>query len=167
MLIAEFAKATGLGRDTVRFYIKRGLLTPQVGVSGTNRYQSFDAQQVERALVIREAQSLGFTLREIGALSDEYERVGMTLARKAELMRERLAEVDEQAAKLKRLRRYFAAKLEWLEGGAEGEPPAFLKPTGSGRRNACMPASPAKPTERLPAGSTAESKTRRGRSVPP
>jgi len=165
MLIAEFAKATGLGRDTVRFYIKRGLLTPQVGVSGTNRYQSFDAQQVERALVIREAQSLGFTLREIGTLSDEYERVGMTLARKAELMRERLAEVDEQAAKLKRLRRYFAAKLEWLEAGAEGEPPAFLKPKDGGRRSACMPISTAKPTERLPAGSTAESKTTRGRSV--
>lgn len=165
MLIAEFSKATGLGRDTVRFYIKRGLLTPQVGVSGTNRYQSFDAQQVERALVIREAQSLGFTLREISALSDEYERVGMTLARKAELMRERLAEVDAQAAKLRRLRRYFAAKLEWLEAGAEGEPPAFLKRTENGRPNVCMPDSTSKPVERLPAGSVAESKTRRARSL--
>jgi len=165
MLIAEFSKATGLGRDTVRFYIKRGLLTPQVGVSGTNRYQSFDAGQVERALVIREAQSLGFTLREISTLSDEYERVGMTLARKAELMRERLAEVDAQAAKLRRLRRYFALKLEWLEAGAEGEPPSFMNPLNQGRRIVCMSDSAPKPVERLAAGSAAQSKARRGVTV--
>jgi DNA-binding transcriptional MerR regulator len=124
MLIAEFAKVTSLSRDTIRFYVKKGLLTPEVGRSGTNRYQSFDDEQVERALLIREAQALGFTLREIGALSEEYAR-GMSLARQAQLMRERLAAIDEQAVRLKRLRRYFASKIDWLEQGAIGEPPAF------------------------------------------
>ncbi len=125
MLISEFARVTGLSRDTIRFYIKKGLLTPEVGRSGTNRYQSFDAEQVDRALLIREAQSLGFTLREISVLGAEYARGGMTLARQAQLMRERLAAVDEQAAKLERLRRYFTSKIEWLEQGAAGEPPSF------------------------------------------
>ena len=125
MLIAEFSKATGLSRDTIRFYVRKGLLQPEIGRSGTNRYQSFDGEQVERALLIREAQSLGFTLREISALSDEYARGDLTIARQIDLMRERLAAVDEQAVKLQRLRRYFASKVEWLEAGAVGTPPSF------------------------------------------
>lgn len=136
MLIAEFARATGLSRDTIRFYVRKGLLLPAVGRSGTNRYQDFDDEQVERALLIREAQALGFTLREISALSDEYARGDLTIARQAELMRERLAAVDEQAARLARLRRYFADKLAWLDAGATGAAPAF------GAGNACRSANP-------------------------
>lgn len=125
MLISEFTRVTGLSRDTVRFYVKKGLLKPEPSASLSNRYRSFDAEQVDRALLIRQAQSLGFTLREISALSEEYERGGLSLARQAELMRERLAAVDAQAEKLQALRRYFERKIEWLEAGAKGAPPAF------------------------------------------
>lgn len=133
MLIAEFARATGLSRDTIRFYVRKGLLLPVVGSRGTNRYQDFDAEQVDRALLIREAQALGFTLREIAALGAEYARGDMTPARQLQLMRERLAAVDEQAGKLARLRRYFAAKVEWLERGGVGDPPSFTQIVGAGQ----------------------------------
>jgi MerR family copper efflux transcriptional regulator len=123
MLIAEFARATGLSRDTIRFYVKKGLLQP---VIGTNRYQDFDAEQVDRALLIREKQALGFTLGEIAALSKEFSR-GISLRRQAQVMRERLAAVEEQAAKLARLRLYFVAKIAWLDGGAETTPPSFAQ----------------------------------------
>lgn len=124
MLIAEFARRTGLPRDTIRFYVKKGLLTPVV-LGGANRYQHFDAEQVERALLVREAQALGFTLREIAAMSEEYTR-GMTAKRQAELLRVRLAAVDEHAARLGRLRTYFVAKIAWLEGGRRGPRPALV-----------------------------------------
>jgi DNA-binding transcriptional MerR regulator len=126
MRIAEFTQVTGLPRDTVRFYVKKGLLQPQVGLSGTNRYQDFDAEQVDRALLIREKQTLGFTLREIAVLSEEFSK-GVSLSRQAQVMRERLAVVGEQAAKLDRLRQYFEAKIIWLEGGAQSEPPSFAR----------------------------------------
>jgi MerR family transcriptional regulator, copper efflux regulator len=71
MLIAEFARATGLSRDTIRFYVKKGLLQ---SVIGTNRCQDFDAEQVDRALLIREKQALGFTLGKISVLSKESSR---------------------------------------------------------------------------------------------
>ena len=126
MLIAEFARTTGLSRDTIRFYVKKRLLVPVVGRGGTNRYQDFDGEQVERALLIREAQALGFSLREIGALSAEYGR-GMTRTRQADLMRQRLAAVDEQIARLARLRRYFVAKVSWLDRGSRGARPSFTQ----------------------------------------
>jgi MerR family transcriptional regulator, copper efflux regulator len=34
MLISEFTRATGLSRDTVRFYVRRGLLAPLAGNKG-------------------------------------------------------------------------------------------------------------------------------------
>ena len=55
MLIKGFCEATGLSRDTVRFYVRRGLLSPAIGSGAGNRYQVFDAAQVERAKVIKAA----------------------------------------------------------------------------------------------------------------
>jgi MerR family transcriptional regulator, copper efflux regulator len=157
MLIAEFARTTGLSRDTIRFYIKKRLLQPD---SRLNRYQDFDAEQVDRALLIREHQALGFTLREIAALSEEFSR-GISLQRQAQVMRERLAAIEEQAAKLRRLRRYSVAKIAWLDGGALSKRPSFAKfignaeeylsgarpqPSGAGKKAAnarfCCPPTP-------------------------
>jgi DNA-binding transcriptional MerR regulator len=134
MLIQEFCRATGLGRDTVRFYVKRGLLTPAVGAAPrgatnaaapSNRYQVFDAAQVERARLIRAAQALGFTLAEIAALAAAYERGALSTARKAEVLRAHLAALDARAAHLDTLRGYLGAKLRWVEAGERGTPPAF------------------------------------------
>jgi MerR family copper efflux transcriptional regulator len=127
MLIAEFARATGLSRDTIRFYVRKRLLQPEIGA---NRYQNFDAEQVDRALLIREHQALGFTLREIAVLSAEFSR-GISLQRQAQVMRERLAAIEEQAVKLQRLRRYSVAKIAWLEGGALSRRPSFAKFVGN------------------------------------
>jgi MerR family transcriptional regulator, copper efflux regulator len=123
MFIAEFARATGLSRDTIRFYVKKRLLRPEIR---SNRYQFFDAEQVDRALLIREHQALGFTLREIAALSEEFAR-GISIQRQAQVMRERLAAIEEQTAKLRRLRRYSVAKIAWLDSGAVSSPPSFAK----------------------------------------
>jgi MerR family transcriptional regulator, copper efflux regulator len=127
MLIAEFARVTGLSRDTIRFYVKKRLLQPGIR---SNRYQDFDDEQVDRALLIREHQTLGFTLREIAALSEEFSR-GISLQRQAQVMRARLAAIEEQAAKLRRLRRYSVAKIVWLEGGAISKRPSFAKFVGN------------------------------------
>ena len=130
MLIAEFTRATGLSRDTVRFYVKRGLLHPKVGTGGSNRYQSFDADQVERALIIRNAQALGFTLKEIAALDAEYNLKGMSLQRKIELMLERVALIDQQMTRLRGMRRYLMRKVAWMEAGEKGTPPAYRNVPG-------------------------------------
>jgi MerR family transcriptional regulator, copper efflux regulator len=130
MLISKFVQVTGLSRDTIRFYVKKGLLVPVVGRTGMNRYQDFDQEQVERAFLIREAQALGFTLRQIAALDKEYTR-GMTLARQAAVMREQLATIEQQAERLARLRQYFLAKLAWLEDGRVGACPAFIVAGGA------------------------------------
>ncbi|HEX8394151.1 MAG TPA: MerR family transcriptional regulator [Longimicrobium sp.] len=125
MLIQEFCRATGLGRDTVRFYVKRGLLTPAVGSSPGNRYRVFDEAQVERARLIRTAQRLGFTLRQIGALAAEYEHGGVSREGRARLLRQHLAQIDVLAEQMATLRAYLVSKIGWLEGGENGPPPGL------------------------------------------
>ncbi|HTJ25307.1 MAG TPA: MerR family transcriptional regulator [Candidatus Limnocylindria bacterium] len=122
MLISEFARATGLSRDTIRFYVKRGLLKPTRGSAQSNRYHHFNDEQVQRAAFIRTAQFLGFTLAEIDALALEVAN-GFTRQGKIALMNERIARIDDKIATLREIRRAFVRKRSWLEGGERGEDP--------------------------------------------
>jgi DNA-binding transcriptional MerR regulator len=64
--IGQLAKRGGVGIDTVRYYERNGLLTPQMRLaSGYRRYGDI---QLARLRFIRRAQSLGFTLKEIKQL---------------------------------------------------------------------------------------------------
>jgi DNA-binding transcriptional MerR regulator len=64
MRIGQLAQATGLSRDALRFYEKRGLLAPQRSSNGYRRYPAEAAQWIG---YVRTAQALGFTLAEIEA----------------------------------------------------------------------------------------------------
>src|ERR1700754_18656 len=101
MLISEFARRAELSTDTVRFYIRKGLLAPETGSKGgSNPYQIFRKADVEAARMIKLGQGLGFSLREIAALAAEYNAGGMTPERSLELMRGQLARLEEKAAQL-------------------------------------------------------------------
>jgi MerR family copper efflux transcriptional regulator len=139
MLISEFARATQLSRDTVRFYVRRGLLKPLAGnKGGSNPYQVFTHEHVQTARAIRMAQSLGFSLREIAVLNVEYQAKRITPARGAEIMRAQLARLEEKAAHVGDMISYIHAKLAWLEAGGKGPEPNFTDyerwPRGAGRK---------------------------------
>lgn len=125
MLIAEFCLRAGLTRDAVRLYVKLGLIEPEVGVGGSNRYQRFAAADVERAALIRTAQQLGFTLKQIVELNREYAAGAMDTARKLAVMRGQLQAIEQKAARIRMMKKYLHAKIAWLEGGECGAEPAF------------------------------------------
>lgn len=126
MQISEFSRATGLSADTVRFYVRRGLLAPQTGKrGGSNPYQIFTREHVEIARLVRLAQSLGFTLREIGAMAAELGAAGLTRKRKIAILQERLDALGGKAAQLRDMAAYLRAKIKWLEGGEKGPQPVL------------------------------------------
>ena len=149
MLISEFARATGLSRDTVRFYVRRGLLKPLAGnKGGSNPYQLFTHEHVQTARAIRMAQSLGFSLREIAVLNVEYQARRMTPARAAEIMRGQLARLEEKAAHVGGMISYIHAKLAWLEAGGKGPEPNFTD------------------YERAPRGAAPTAQAKKGKATP-
>ena len=64
--IGQLAVRAGVSVDTVRYYERSGLLSPQVRLaSGYRRYSEL---QVARLRFIRRAQELGFSLKDIREL---------------------------------------------------------------------------------------------------
>ncbi|MBW6392547.1 MerR family transcriptional regulator [Billgrantia antri] len=63
MLIGELERASGLGRDTIRFYEKRGLITPPS--RRDNGYREYTEQTLAELRFVRRARELEFRLDEI------------------------------------------------------------------------------------------------------
>jgi DNA-binding transcriptional MerR regulator len=63
MLIGELEKASGLGRDTIRFYEKRGLITPPL--RRDNGYRDYTELTLAELRFVRRARELEFSLDEI------------------------------------------------------------------------------------------------------
>ena len=126
MLISEFARVTGLSPDTVRFYVRRGLLEPAMSdKGGSNPYQIFTDEHVQTARAIRMAQSLGFSLREIAALNVEYQANASRRRAAPKFCADRLARLQEKAAHVGGMIAYIRAKLAWVEAGGKGPEPNF------------------------------------------
>lgn len=122
MLISEFAAATGLSRDTVRYYARLGLLRPAAGGKGGSRpYQVFGPEDLRAAELVRVGQSLGLSLKAILALDRERRSDGMAPPRAVEILDAQLRELDRKAADLAMLRRYLRAKIDRLNADGSGQ----------------------------------------------
>ena len=125
MLIGEFGQPTGLSQDTVRFYVRKGLLAPQLGAKGgRNPYQIFTEREASTARMIRFAQSLGMPLKEIAEIAAELQREGLSRKREIEIMEVQL-KLEQKAAELAALTSYLRAKRDWVARGKPGDEPRF------------------------------------------
>lgn len=117
MKIGELASACGVNIQTVRYYERRGLLAdPRAGVGGYREYAETDA---ERLRFVKEAQALGFTLKEVEELLAL--RAGRGSARDAlARARVKLADVRRKIAALQTLER----SLQRMIAGCPGAGPA-------------------------------------------
>ena len=112
MLISEFARATGLSTDTVRFYVRLGLLRPSMSaLGGRNAYQLFTEGDVRVVGVIRLSQAAGLSLKEIVALSEERRAGRMTRRRRIEVVRAQIERLDARMAELRAMTKYSAAQV--------------------------------------------------------
>lgn len=114
--IGEVAKASGVGIETLRFYEKSGLLDrPSRTESG---YRLYDTEVIDRLVFIKRAQMLGFSLDEIKRVIAERRAGQSPCAEVREIVRSRLADLDERMREMKRYRKELASALaEWDEKG--------------------------------------------------
>lgn len=108
MQIGTLSTRTGLSRDSLRFYEKRGLLQSR---RTSNGYRDYPEEAVQWLGYVRTAQQLGFTLAEIAAdlpLLAQGEDAGPAL--RATLAR-KLADIDTRIAALRGLRQELARRL--------------------------------------------------------
>jgi DNA-binding transcriptional MerR regulator len=114
LLIGEIAERTGFSAPTIRYYESIGLLSPPArSAAGYRRYTETD---VEELRFIRKAQSLGFSLEEIGEIL-KLSRAGDTpCSHVLELSRQHLAAVEQRIEQLTRFRDQLAGELAKWDG---------------------------------------------------
>jgi MerR family copper efflux transcriptional regulator len=137
MLISEFARITGLSRETVHFYVRLGLFHPKTTQKGGRHPYLFFGQEDSRsAELIRVGQALGLSLKEIAGLMEKRRKGTLSRAQRVELMKAQLTDLDAKAAGLDRLRAYVRAKIDWQEKGEKGPEPRLedVEPRGHGPR---------------------------------
>lgn len=108
MQIGEIAAATGISRDTLRFYEKRGLLTARRCGNG---YRDYPPEAVNWLRYIRIAQQLGFTLKEIEADLPLLAAPESSAERLRDALRAKVEEIDRRMAGLAALRQELVKRL--------------------------------------------------------
>lgn len=108
MLIGELAAASGLTREALRFYEQQGLIRARRLANG---YRDYAPETLMLVNYIRTAQQLGFTLAEIGhKLPEIWEQTepGPAIA---QVLTDKLGEIDARIAALQSLREGLATRL--------------------------------------------------------
>ena len=111
MQIGQLASLTGISRDALRFYEKRGLLRSR---RLSNGYRDYPADAVQWLCYLRSAQALGFTLNEIEAgmpALASYDPAAPASADLRAALQGKLADIDNRIADLQALRGQLASEL--------------------------------------------------------
>lgn len=115
-LIGETAEQLGINRKTIRYYETIGLI-PNAARNDSG-YRVFSGEDLERLGFILRAKTLGFSIDDIGEILDLRERGEAPCHYVADLIQEKIVEVDEKIADLHRLR----SDLEQLTEQAKSLP---------------------------------------------
>jgi MerR family mercuric resistance operon transcriptional regulator len=97
--IGELAALAGVGVETIRFYQRRGLVPEPLKPSGGIRRYGF--ADVERLRFVKSAQSLGFSLDEVGELLRLEDGARCTEA--STMAESKLADIRRKLAELSRM----------------------------------------------------------------
>lgn len=122
MQIGAFVRASGLSRTTVRYYERCGMLKPS-SISNGNSYRIYGQDLVERARMIRLAQSLGFSIKEIIRLLHAWENGTLSQDDQRRELETKRTEIRQKRRSLLAMERYIDAKLVWLADGGTGDMP--------------------------------------------
>ena len=128
--VGEVAVRAGVHRETLRYYERRGLIPPPP--RRISDYRAYPAETVERVRLIKWAQGLGFTLREIVELS----RIPRDHVRgRTKHVRSRaVAKIDEIDKKISRLIIVKRELLAIVGCRCNGNCPIVLKAVSPERR---------------------------------
>jgi DNA-binding transcriptional MerR regulator len=127
MMVSEISRLGGLTPHTVRFYVRKGLLSPER--QAHNGYQVFGRHDLERVELIRALQTLGYTLAEIGKALDDVHAGRSPIPWMRSVLATRVDDVERELRVCETKReRMLAALTQWERSDDRGSAPrAFLE----------------------------------------
>lgn len=116
MQITDVEKHSGLSRHTLRFYEAEGMIEPPRRLA--NNYRDYSPRVLEELAFIRSAQQMGFALAEIRSMLHLQRESQLDCAQGAQLVTEKLREVEARMKSLRQLQRYLKAEQLRLANSA-------------------------------------------------
>ena len=117
LTVARLAAAAGVGIETIRYYEKRGLL--EAAARTASGYRLYSNHAVTRLRFIKNAQKLGFTLKEIAELVELEQDTRAQCGDLQVRADEKLALIEGKITELERIR----AELVRLSSSCESDRP--------------------------------------------
>lgn len=117
--IGHIAQRSGLTVDTIRFYEKQGLLSKPPRTAGG--FRLYTEGDLDRLNFIVRAQSLGFSLHEIGELLVLRDSGPDACTHVRNLLRERLTDVEAKIKDLRRLERQLKQASKQCDDAAAAD----------------------------------------------
>jgi len=115
VLIGEVARRAGVSRDTVRLYTRLGLVACAERPAGSRAYADYGDDAVELIQNIKVAQSIGFSLSELGPIAAAYVAGRLDEHQQRALLEAKLAEVEDKRRQLAQMARFLRSKLADLQ----------------------------------------------------
>jgi MerR family mercuric resistance operon transcriptional regulator len=114
MTRGELARRCGVNFETIRYYEQRGLLArPR---RSTSNYRLYSDEAVRRIRFIRQAQTLGFTLKEIRELLSLRARPGARCADVRARAEAKMKDIDAKVRTLRSMRKSLARLIADCSG---------------------------------------------------
>ena len=104
MLIGKLSKRSGLSRDTIRFYEKRGLIPVGVQENEYNSYKDYPEKTLEKLLTIKKLKGFGFTLNEISGFLQLLDTNAASCENISQKMMEKVNLIDVKIKELKEMK---------------------------------------------------------------
>jgi DNA-binding transcriptional MerR regulator len=111
MLIGELVEKSGLTKDTIRFYEKKGLINIDRKHRRENNYKEYSEQVLEKLMLIRKLKEMGFTLNEIDTFLELWCEEDASCKNLKFTLENKVALVNEQMQKLAELKERLTQSL--------------------------------------------------------
>jgi DNA-binding transcriptional MerR regulator len=121
MLINKVARLAGMSKDGIRHYEEMGLISSCPRQAGSRIYRDYDPAVVEAIDKIRQAQRLGFTLKEIVPLLKAYGTATLTAAETVKFLESRLVVIRDRISELQEVENFISTKLKHYRQKARGK----------------------------------------------
>ncbi|MBO1359011.1 MerR family transcriptional regulator [Acetobacter sacchari] len=112
MLISEVARIAGLSKDGVRHYEEMGLIASTERRAGSRVYREYDPAVLTTIEKVRQAQRLGFSLKEIGPLLKAHGAANLTPEQTVVFLEERLDVIRGKLKVLHEVEAFIKTKLD-------------------------------------------------------
>lgn len=100
MLIGELVERSGLTKDTIRFYERKGLIALDKKNRRKNNYKEYSEKVLEKLMLIRKLKDIGFMLNEIDAFVELWREEDASCRSLKYTLVNKVAVVNEQIQKL-------------------------------------------------------------------